>query len=984
MRAARNLCLSRRSSQILIVVVVLWSLLHGPSRLINDAHAGVTQASAKPAVTTSSTPSPKFTAIYTALPSLNTLGVYPISSNGNVPSIVGNTFISNPGGIAYWAGRLYVTNLAKDSITVYPAGANGSISPIVTIQGENTSLDSPTAITFDSNGNIYVANAGKGGGGHDSITKYAAGSSGDVAPVAEITGAHTQLSSPTGIALDSSGDIYVANQSPTANEPDSITVYSPNSAGNAAPIRVISGALTKLSSLSGIAIDSSGNIYASSLGVEGSSGADILIFAAGSNGNVAPIFEIDGDCAGLKPTGPIALDASANIYVGGYDKLAFFAHVDLRMPNRPCLTPGFAISGPKTGISQITGVAVDSVGDIFVTDSDSNSVRAFQSGDNGDVEPSATIATHNDIFAPTAVALDSSGKIYVVNGAADRQVSDTVTIYAPGSNAATAPIASIGWDYKGTDKAHLSGPFAVAIDKEGKVYVANQASGYNGDGSITVYVPGSAGNAAPVAEISGTKTGDKTGLNSPIGIAVDAASKLYVLNEFGADGGSITIYPPGANGNVGPEATISDSATGHHTQLNSPAGLALDTAGDIYVTNESNSITIYAAGSKGDIAPKATISGSNTGLATPRGIAIDNNGNIYVANASDGVVTDEDEDDSNTGRKQPATITVYPPGSDGNVKPIATIAGSLTSLAHPEGIAIGPADLTPQRSKALAFSDWSVTASPNLASQPPSREVVDRFMLSVQASVTDSFEFGRVPEKLLSYKFADLRHDGFLSLVAATGSDSTGSCNDFHNGGFCSVYIVDKTVKGFQIYKTFGSIEDGGSVPLGVQDLQHDGNLEVVINQRFAWTFKQCVASWPATYAWTGDGYMNVSDRFKDFYRSQLDTLNKLIPILPQSGPSFDQRDKECLEAEVAKIERVLGSPNAGLDTAIAFTKSNDPIKIVFGMLVLTNIDTPQAQQYFNTLPNSPDPNIQRFLKQLADPRGKEMTKAFSQFERLR
>jgi hypothetical protein len=53
-------------------------------------------------------------------------------------------------------------------------------------------------------------------------------------------------------------------------------------------------------------------------------------------------------------------------------------------------------------------------------------------------------------------------------------------------------------------------------------------------------------------------------------------------------------------------------------------------------------------------------------------------------------------------------------------------------------------------------------------------------------------------------------------------------------------------------------------------------------------------------------------------------------------------------------------------------------------MLVLTNIDTPQAHQYLNTLPNSPDPNIQRFLKQLADPRGKEMTKAFSQFERLR
>ena len=99
-------------------------------------------------------------------------------------------------------------------------------------------------------------------------------------------------------------------------------------------------------------------------------------------------------------------------------------------------------------------------------------------------------------------------------------------------------------------------------------------------------------------------------------------------------------------------------------------------------------------------------------------------------------MTDEGEDDSDDSQKAPATITVYPPGSKGNVKPIKTITGPLTGLEHPEGIAIGLANLTPQPSRVLAFYDWSVTASPNLAANAPSREVVGRFLVSIETSTT--------------------------------------------------------------------------------------------------------------------------------------------------------------------------------------------------------------------------------------------------------
>ena len=58
-------------------------------------------------------------------------------------------------------------------------------------------------------------------------------------------------------------------------------------------------------------------------------------------------------------------------------------------------------------------------------------------------------------------------------------------------------------------------------------------------------------------------------------------------------------------------------------------------------------------------------------------------------------------------------------------------------------------------------------------------------------------------------------------------------------------------------------------------------------------------------------------------------------------------------------------------------------MKIIFGASDLMDIDTPQAQQSINAL-NSPEPNVERFLKQLADSGSKGTLVAFSQFERLR
>src|SRR5882762_87736 len=97
-------------------------------------------------------------------------------------------------------------------------------------------------------------------------------------------------------------------------------------------------------------------------------------------------------------------------------------------------------------------------------------------------------------------------------------------------------------------------------------------------------------------------TATSAGVSATVSITVRVAGKpLYVANEV--FGSSITVYAPGASGNATPVATIAGGNTG----LSFPFGVALDGAGNIYVTNSassvggSTSITVYAAGASGNV-----------------------------------------------------------------------------------------------------------------------------------------------------------------------------------------------------------------------------------------------------------------------------------------------------------------------------------------------------------------------------------------------
>jgi hypothetical protein len=397
---------------------------------------------------------------------------------------------------------------------------------------------------------------------------------------------------------------------------------------------------------------------------------------------------------------------------------------------------------------------------LFVANSAANTVTAYTLNGNGDQAPENSISGGNTgLGTPHGVAIDSGGSIYITNS-----VNNSVTVYSSSSIGNASPIYTIAGGNTG-----LNSPEGIAVDSNGNIYVANA-----GSNSVTEYSSGSTGNVSPVATISGMATG----LNNPQGIAVDSTADVYVSNYGSANGGSdsVTVYPSGSSGNASPSSTISGGGTG----LAGPLSLTVDSSGNIYVlnfiANQTESVTIYAPGSNGNISPTATISGNSTSLENPAGIAVDAGGNLYVTN-----------DGSTSGGAD--TVTKYPEGQAGSVLPYATLSGADVMLNKPIGIAIGayfgptPATPTPTPSPTP-----TPTPTPSLTPTPTPTLTVTATPTATPTtsmSVTGALAFGRVAAGQTVTKSLTVHNAGrtnALVISSATASDpeytlsDTGTC----------------------------------------------------------------------------------------------------------------------------------------------------------------------------------------------------------------
>ncbi|MGH7813228.1 MAG: choice-of-anchor D domain-containing protein [Candidatus Binataceae bacterium] len=258
--------------------------------------------------------------------------------NGAGPTCVmagSNTKISSPMGVAFLDG-LYPCTANYDG---GPSGFGsiachticGNVPPAYPpITGaaygdSNAGLAYPEGIAIDSGGNLYVANNEGGINGSGSITEYSAAqvaSGGNVTPIDTISGPATQLGQPVGIAVNSNGTVYVANNSCGPSTSGCVTEYTAaaiaaapvdlnTGAKNLAPSLEIVGPDTELNDIAGVAVDSTGFIYVTSFGA--APGGGVNVYYPDANGDVPPTFTIGGSNTGLFAPWGIAVTGSLSL-----------------------------------------------------------------------------------------------------------------------------------------------------------------------------------------------------------------------------------------------------------------------------------------------------------------------------------------------------------------------------------------------------------------------------------------------------------------------------------------------------------------------------------------------------------------------------------------------------------------------------------------------------------------------------------------------
>src|SRR2546426_671829 len=336
--------------------------------------------------------------LYVANGGSDTITVYAAGATGNtapIATIAGaNTGLSGPTGLAFDpAGRLYVTNDAG-SVTVYAAGASGNVAPIATIGGrsstDNTGLNHPVGIARDGAGRLYVTNPGP-----NTVTVFAAGASGNATPATTIStiSPANQTGYPTGIALDAAGNVYVTNNQYRATGNGiypSVTVYAPGAGGTAAPTRTITGAHTGMNGPVGIARDAAGNLYGANAGNSCCGLVNsITVYGARARGDAAPTATIVGGNTGLDGPSAGAVDAAGHLYVANADGNSITVYGSRATGNA---TPSATITGGSTGLYRPVGIALDVAGRIYVANSGDNSITVYAAGASGNAAPLLTIA----------------------------------------------------------------------------------------------------------------------------------------------------------------------------------------------------------------------------------------------------------------------------------------------------------------------------------------------------------------------------------------------------------------------------------------------------------------------------------------------------------------------------------------------------------------------------------------------------------------
>ncbi len=633
---------------------------------VRSLASGVVDSFANPALTT----------VAGTCTFVNTSSVTPVPDGLAVDSS-SNLYISIVDSLTANPVYQVVRHRATDPATTICAVA-GELSP----NAANTlcagiagtiALDRPAGLVFDKNGNLFIADS------NNDCVREIVGMTTQQTVVGQCTNDHsgsasTALNNPYGLAFSSNASLFISE---TGSNPPQNNVVSYNSgtnslslvaglpSGASGPYNVSqdgqSALLVPLNQPLGVTTDTGGNIYLAdsqnnvvrrmatnlyfpNTNVGQTSPTQIVLFNINATVNLTLTAGPDFNIVSTSCSGPLTpAVATCQVVLSFSPTRPGFRYSALQLKDSisgqlisvelggigigplSLLVPGVA-SSRATGLHTAVAVSTDSAGDTYVLEQGNGSTTAdvlfYPAGGGG---PRIVVAQGAGLVQPTALAVDGAGNIFVF----EQTTGNIIRFGADGS-------------VDNTYASGLADVTSMAIDGFGDLFVAQAGSLHN---VIEIYAGGTrsviAGNGATpnangvlaVNALFVDPTAVALGPNGTVSIADAGAHYVYTIDSAGI------IDIVAGNGTT----TTTNSSLAIDTGLVKPDGLAIDAAGDIYVSDEAANVVyaVFSTISSGiDILPViGTGTAGYTGdggpsiaatIDAPLAVALDGSSDLFV------------------------------------------------------------------------------------------------------------------------------------------------------------------------------------------------------------------------------------------------------------------------------------------------------------------------------------------------------------------
>ena len=426
------------------------------------------------------------------------------------------------------------------------------------------------------------------------------------------TGGDARFNVPTSIAVDSSGTLYVTdsqNDVVRRITPAGVVTTFAGEAGGFGSTNGM-GSAARFGVPQGAAVDSAGNVY------------------------IADTF--NHTIRMITPGGVVTTFAGLAGNTGSADGMGSAAR----------------FNSPR-------GVAVDNAGTVYVADTNNHTIRSITAsgvvttlaglpGSPGTAEGTGTAARFN---SPRGIAAGGAGALYVAdtNNHAIRKITAGAVVTT------LAGLAGTSGNTNGTGSAaRFNGPRGVAVDSSAGTGVCRRHQQQQDSPDYRFRRGDDAGGQHRPGGVDGTGTSAR--FNAPEGVAVNSAGVVYVADTISdtirkIEAGGVVTTLAGFYGSLG-----AVDGPGPTARFAYPFGVAIDASGNIYVADRTNHTVrkVSPTGSVTTFAGLAGASGSTDGTGSdarfnnPQGIAVDSAGTVYIADTNnhrirtitpDGVVT---------------------------------------------------------------------------------------------------------------------------------------------------------------------------------------------------------------------------------------------------------------------------------------------------------------------------------------------------------